>query len=649
MPNRRKPAWSDAYLLYISLFASDLTNDNLGDSFSNKIYRLRGWFYFGFLEISASIIMTTFTSNYTVVLQTLTQNAYFALQDMQSIGPIVSKFHQLLICYAATLLIIGTFNLYIRLTRNHYVNEFSTRLNQFSVSSTKADTFNSYQAQKSINADRQPSQTRDTSKAFYEISQSMIKGPIEITMYLYTLGPTILLVIALFSFMTGYIQKHLAIEERNLRNISKDLQEPANNSNHENHAELSQKLADAYNNERNLGSYSEFAKFQTQYLFQITLLLIFTHFIFLGWYDLAMMSAQSTAAMAAFKRMNQYLSLQKQHTTFSANVAERVSTHLANTVYKSLAPDNQDKALKILDEEAAFIAYEEILTLSREHQPNDIDTLLQKLTDCLNKYQCIYKEDNCEIVRALKNLREKLQLEDKPNHKEVIDDINDITENYTEKSNLLKIYLEDKNKEQENLLIEFQSYNLSILDRLLIISSILLLMLKLSFSIHIPFFTISSTLLSYISTPQVLFSSIVLIFSISAALNYNDVRASNTGSYFLAQIIKTLLAISVVLTSSSLYSIIDLNFICAHSYTLIAIFTSTVPIMFIFEHCFMQSLFFISDVMLTAVSQKAVSLLLKPAISAQKARNVMEGIPKSSGLFNESKSEPAHGNSAVLV
>jgi len=143
-------------------------------------------------------------------------------------------------------------------------------------------------------------------------------------MYFMILGGSILGVITALSIGLGISQIYLSKQGRSAQREANNAQLEANQSNQQNHIQLTSKNLDAdYKIKRN-EIFTDFSKMLSFTLFQVSLMMICTYFIFVGRYDMAMYIAQTDYAIQAFLRISKYIGLIKNHGDFKMYMEQKV-------------------------------------------------------------------------------------------------------------------------------------------------------------------------------------------------------------------------------------------------------------------------------------------------------------------------------------
>lgn len=162
-----------------------------------------------------------------------------------------------------------------------------------------------------------PDRNVEQFKGYWNLTQNMVMAPIELGMYLYTLGPEILGIIFGLSLAIGQLQIIISKKREAAKNrLSSQTTELKTSE--DGYSDGVTNILDAYLGVKNADIYSDAVKNFFLATFQLMLMSLCTYFLFNGRYDLALMMAQTSSGLLAFGRIAKYLGLIGNHKSFEA-------------------------------------------------------------------------------------------------------------------------------------------------------------------------------------------------------------------------------------------------------------------------------------------------------------------------------------------
>lgn len=192
---------------------------------------------------------------------------------------------------------------------------------------------------------RQFNRLTDIPKTYYNITQNIIMFPIEIGLYLFTLGPHILLITLVLSICIGGLNIYLSNRKEKLRSQMDQSTERILQNEKTVGFDSDQAYTEAIidNNQKNLDIKNidismDLVDKLFFNIFTILLMGVCAYFLFTGHYDLAMLMAQTTSATLAFSRITKYLGLYKNHNSLKQSI-QSLSIYRAYQKGPTLSPE----------------------------------------------------------------------------------------------------------------------------------------------------------------------------------------------------------------------------------------------------------------------------------------------------------------------
>lgn len=610
--------WCIPYLSLLSMLT------RAKDTFTAKMYQMRFLLRIGFLEIFSNLLQATIITTFLKSLQGITQKAYFLLEKNKDVTLLGIKFNQQIFIYTLALQAAALFDLTTRYCRNYYFSKMAEELPLLTEEATNEETFTSRLASNSITTDRKTKELPNTIRWYYLVFQGLIMGPIEILTYLCTLGPTLLASITLLSFVAALIQNRINNQGQQLRDMQSNAQADANNSTHENHAERIRALNKIERDVKDNKTFSGYIDILIRSLFQAITTLICAYFVFNGSYDLAMMSAQASAAPAAMARITKYLSLLEYHTNLKSAINDRLDVqYLQVFTPESLAGANILHTINEVEAHKTLMAIKNLTIINADN----IDSLITS-TKCDLKLE----SGNESILFATRVLnRLKNQISEMPEN---------IDFNLTI-SNFIGAY-EDQLNDAKNLgaVLSKSDIEYYLNEQRVLRESFYK---PYSKTIKTPYLTLYIScpiiLLGLIFTPLPTLSAITALFPATSAYNTavigfasyialsqitSGIQEETVDATVLTYCISAMITLATVYFGFQLYNIATYSFLfnnlgmlhdainITNARIIISVLATTYPTLITIDKYCLQSLMFSLQCFGTWVSQEAVTLLKLP-------------------------------------
>lgn len=345
-------------------------------SFERKIYHMRHLIRCGMYEIGSNTVKSTIIANCVISLQQIAQEAMSLIQAQKSTQVLMASFSQHIVIYLLTLSALALFDYIMIVYKNHHYTEYSRHVSDNSLKYINESLFKTQAAKKSVAFDT--SASIDGVKDFYKVTLSGIMAPIELITYFYMLGPSLLFAIAIITVCAGYLIAKIAKNGTIVRRERLDAADKVNGSKFTEFSENLKNLFNLRRKERYNCIDTDFVNSSSKYLFQVASTLICILFVMNGRWDMALMSAQLSASVIAFRRLTKYL----DNLTF----IERFRSYMEDK-------HNAMKLQVIKNEYPEYNAYFYSNELGAYIVLNEIDTNLDKLTARDIKH--IIKKSHC--------------------------------------------------------------------------------------------------------------------------------------------------------------------------------------------------------------------------------------------------------------
>ncbi|MCP8352059.1 hypothetical protein [Candidatus Synchoanobacter obligatus] len=307
-------------------------HENNTVTYSQRVNKLR-WFYrLNAFEVLLNAFKGTMLRYWMVIIQKATQSIFQLQQAGESIAiPMMAFMTYYPIYIFATLgLCLVTFLARQTRTKAFYEAHNLTSLISYWANNVP-DEPNLKEWKASVTDDSNGENLINIPKGYFNITQNLLLGPLELSMYLVLLGPEILLSLALLSIVSGYIkvqisEKMSAAREgintalAGLNDIEKS---PAQSSDPLKIQATTDKVKEYIGSlykQKSWNIYNDITSNLSSDVFQIILIGLSTYFVALGRFDLAMVMVQSNTALLASVRIRKYLELIDNYNKFKDQV-----------------------------------------------------------------------------------------------------------------------------------------------------------------------------------------------------------------------------------------------------------------------------------------------------------------------------------------
>lgn len=358
------------YLLFLQLSTSGKR------LFSEKVYEMREYFRLCAFDISIRIAKGTFLMGIYKTLQKYIQKGYLNIHNPQKLMEAQTLFWSHYRYFAVISILILCAERASRRARNKLFND--EQVSETTLEANNAEpTFHLTPAEKAKNTLQSPKSLTDIAKSYYNITQKIAMAPLELTMYFYVLGPSILTVMLVLAFTTGYIATKFS-------ELDVKLREDQNAKSNEVTGVLRNKTARLF-----LKGIKElkkpflkrvllkvdlefFTKSVSPLAFSLIMTALFASFVFSGHWDMVLLAVQTKTATEAYKSISSYLVLPGSHTKFAFAMKDMRESYLLKSLESvqvgTLQGDAREEALnQVYYQHEAWVTFGKIKDITHEN------------------------------------------------------------------------------------------------------------------------------------------------------------------------------------------------------------------------------------------------------------------------------------------